>query len=448
MTRTGPQRRVIGVYLTTTTLYILASSVIWGINTLFLLRVAGLSIFQMLLVNTTFTVGQIIFEVPTGVVADTIGRKVALLLGIGTILVSTLVYVGAAQFHWGLGTFMAASVFLGLGFTFQVGTVDAWLVDALAHVGWEGPLEQVFAWGGMVTFPAMLGGTIIGGLLATFLNLSVPYLVRSALLAVAFIAVAVFMKDLGFERRALSVSRFGEETRRIFVTGLRYGWRHRVVRPLLWTSLLTGLFGIFSFYVGQAYWLELLGSRNLYWAVTLVVASGTAAGFVGNTAVRWIMKGSNGRRRAGRVLALFTVLQGLLGLGIAGVGLFTPVADRGVPTLVLAASMWVLNGFLFGAGGPIRAGFINEHIPSAQRATVLSVDALFADVGGSAGQPSLGYVAQQYSIPVAWGIGTLFTLAAAPFYLRADRRAGAAKADPAGPPDAADTAPAPSRAEQ
>jgi len=125
-----------------------------------------------------------------------------------------------------------------------------------------------------------------------------------------------------------------------------------------------------------------------------------------------------------------TVLQGLLGLGIAAVGLFTPLADRGVPTLVMAASMWALSGFLMGAGQPIRASFINEQIPSAERATVLSVDALFGDVGGSAGQPALGYIAQQASIPVAWGIGTLFVLAAAPFYLRADRRAAGMTAAP------------------
>ena len=438
MTRTAPQRRVIGVYLGTTTLYILASSVIWGINTLFLLRVAHLGLFQVLLVNTTFTVGQIIFEVPTGVVADTIGRKLALVLGMSTILVSTLLYVGAAQFHWGIGVFMAASVFLGLGFTFQVGTVDAWLVDALAFVGWEGPLEQVFAWGGMVTFPALLGGTIIGGVLASTLHLSVPYLVRSALLGVALIAVAVFMKDLGFKRSRLTVSRFGEETRRIFVTGLRYGWRHPVVRPLLWTSFLSGLFGIFSFYVGQAYWLELLRSPNAYWVVSVITAAVSATGFLGNLAVRRIMNGPKGRRRAGRILALFTVVQAALGFGIAGVGLFTPVASRGVPTLLLAASMWVLNGFLFGAGGPIRQGFINEQIPSAQRATVLSVDAFFGDVGGSAGQPALGYIAQQASIPVAWGLGTVLALMAAPFYLRADRRAGESTGQPGAGPVPAD----------
>src|SRR5450756_1383380 len=111
-------RRVVAVYLTTSAIFTLATSIIWGVNTLFLLG-AGLSIFQVMLVNTAFTVGQIVFEVPTGVLADTIGRRASFLLASATLLVSTLWYVGAAHFGWGMWSFAGASVLIGLGFTFQ-----------------------------------------------------------------------------------------------------------------------------------------------------------------------------------------------------------------------------------------------------------------------------------------------------------------------------------------
>src|SRR2546429_6681166 len=54
-------------------------SLIWGIDTLFKMG-AGLDIQQVLLTNAAFTLGSMVFEVPTGVVADTVGRRVSLLL--------------------------------------------------------------------------------------------------------------------------------------------------------------------------------------------------------------------------------------------------------------------------------------------------------------------------------------------------------------------------------
>src|SRR5207342_3941434 len=70
----------------------LAASFIWGINTIFLLD-AGLSNFEAFAANAFFTVGMVLFEVPTGIVADTIGRRVSYLLGTVTLAATTLLYV-------------------------------------------------------------------------------------------------------------------------------------------------------------------------------------------------------------------------------------------------------------------------------------------------------------------------------------------------------------------
>ena len=40
---------------------------------------------------------------------------------------------------WGIAGFVVASALIGLGFTFQTGAVDAWMVDALDAAGWTGP---------------------------------------------------------------------------------------------------------------------------------------------------------------------------------------------------------------------------------------------------------------------------------------------------------------------
>ncbi|MDO8964582.1 MAG: MFS transporter [Coriobacteriia bacterium] len=418
MTLTSDQRRVVGVYLTTSGLFTLATSLIWAVNTLFLLG-AGLDIFQVMLVNTTYTVGQIVFEVPTGVIADTVGRKASLLLGIGTLLLSTLLYVAGATAAWGMPAFLAASVLLGLGYTFQTGAADAWLVDALDHAGWPGGKERVFAWGQMTFGSAMLAGTLLGGALGQ-MNLAFPYYARSGILALCFLATMLMLRDWGFTPRPLRASNFAEETRAILTAGVRYGWRDPVVRPLLFVSLIQGVFFMFAFYTSQPFFLELLGMQ-LIWVVAAVQAASAVVGIVGNSLVDRVMRAGDRRRRAGVVLAVITVAQGLLALAIASVGLLVPVAQRGVPVFAAAAVLWLLFSGLMGVGGPVRQAFINEQIPSAQRATVLSVDALFGDVGGSVGQPALGYLAKAVSIPAGWAVGAIALLVSSPLYLTADR---------------------------
>ena len=183
--------RIVRTYLLITGLFNFAASLIWGVDTLFKLH-AGLDIFQVMLTNAAFTFGMVVFEIPTGVVADTLGRRVSFILCVVTLLISTLLYVATAWFHWGFWPFMGTSVLLGLGYTFYTGAVDAWLVDALKATGFAEPMEGVFAKGQMMFGAAMLAGTLGGGLLGQ-IDLAVPYLVRSAtflpLLGVAWFAM-------------------------------------------------------------------------------------------------------------------------------------------------------------------------------------------------------------------------------------------------------------------
>src|SRR5207247_2362715 len=110
-------RTIIRTYFAITGLFNLAMSLIWGIDTLFKMG-AGLDIQQVLLTNAAFTLGSMVFEVPTGVVADTVGRRVSLLLCLVTLFVTTLLYVAIAWRGWGFWAFAWVSVFLGLGYTF------------------------------------------------------------------------------------------------------------------------------------------------------------------------------------------------------------------------------------------------------------------------------------------------------------------------------------------
>jgi len=409
-------RGVIGAYLTTSALFALAASLIWGVNTLFLMD-AGLDIFQVMLVNTAFTVGQIIFEVPTGVIADTIGRKASFMLGNITLVISTLLYVASSQYSWGIWAFFGASILIGLGFTFQTGAVDAWLVDALAFTAYEGARERVFAWGGMVFGGSMLVGTLAGGFLGQ-IDLAWPYVVRAVLLLACFIAAGFMMEDLGFQKRRLRFSTFGAEARKIFDGGVRYGWNNPVVRPLMFVSLTTGVFFLYGFYSWQRYALDLLG-KEFIWVVGVLAAVSAAAGIVGNALVKRIMRTGELRRDPAKVLGVSMIVLTVLvaAMGLVGVVVRTP----GVVPMLVAAVLWTLWGVVFGVVGPIRQTYLNEQVPSAQRATVLSLDAFFNDVGGAGGQPVLGWVAKMWSIPIGFLVGAVFLGISAPLYRTAAR---------------------------
>src|SRR5205085_9589779 len=91
----------------------LAASLIWGINTIFLLD-AGLSNLEAFAANAFFTAGMVIFEVPTGIVADMWGRRVSFLLGTVTLAATTALYVLLWKVHAPFWQWAVVSLLLGL----------------------------------------------------------------------------------------------------------------------------------------------------------------------------------------------------------------------------------------------------------------------------------------------------------------------------------------------
>ena len=411
-------RRIIRTYLGIAASTTLAQSLIWGVNTLFLLSV-GLDIFQVMLVNAAYTVAQVFFEVPTGVIADTLGRRVSYLLAVGIIFVSTLLYMWFGLAGQGVVPFAIASALLGLGYTFYTGAVDAWMVDALHSVDYAGKLEPIFARYGMVFGVFMLVGTTAGGLLGQ-VDLWIPYAVRALVLVPAFLLDLLVMRDLGFAGRKLTLGSFGHETRRIATAGITYGLRDRVVRFIMFATLVQGIFFVYGFYSWQKYFLDLLG-QDLVWVTGVIAACVGLTQILGNALVGRITK-----RVADRGLILM-VAVGVSTVAVIGAAL--------VQQFWVAAPLYLVSTTAFGVYVPVKQGWLNARIPSAERATIISLDALFGDAGMTVGQVGLGYLSQAVSIPAAWLVGGLAQAAALPLLARARR---AERAAPAG--SAADTA--------
>ena len=252
-------------------IYTLAASIIWGVNTLFLLS-AGLSISEVFIANAAWSAGTMIFEIPTGVVADTLGRRFSFLLSVVILAIATLAYVGLAEVGARLAGYVVVSVLIGLGFTFYSGAMEAWLVDGLRFHGYAGELDKVFSRGQIVSGAAMLIGAVGGGVLGQ-INLSIPFIVRSVLLGILFVLALVGMKDLGFEPKDVKLRQLPTEAVRIGRAGVRFGWGHKSLRLLmLGTTAQMGVFA-WAWYAWQPYFLELLGQDTVWWRVSLLPCS-------------------------------------------------------------------------------------------------------------------------------------------------------------------------------
>ena len=398
-------------YLVLTVLTTLAASFIWGVNTLFLLD-AGLDNTQAFAANAFFTLGMVLFEIPTGVVADTRGRRYSFLVGTFSLLVSTVLYwvmwATRAPF-WG---WAIASILIGLGFTFFSGATEAWLVDALADAGFTGQLETVFGRAQVATGAAMLGGSVLGGVVAQLTDLGMPFLLRAGLLLVTAFVAWRSMHDLGFspDRTARPL----KAVRAVLAGAVDGGLRNRPVRWLMIAAPFTAGTGIYIFYALQPYLLQLWGDPNAYSIAGLAAALVAGSQVIGGLLVA-------------RVRHLFRRRTDALLLGgVVGVGLLVAIG--------LAGGFWMALGLvavwsmLSAMVSPLRQSFINGVIPSAQRATVLSFDSLMGSAGGVVVQPVLGRVADVSGYPMSYLVSAGIQTMALPFVLLA--RSEHASSDP------------------
>jgi MFS family permease len=401
----SPQvRRVQNIYLLLTLLSTLSASLIWGVNTLFLLD-AGLSNTEAFTANAFFTAGQVIFEIPTGVLADIWGRRVSYLLGAATLLLSTLLYVAMWRTHAPMWSWAIASVVIGLGFTFFSGATEAWLVDALKFTGFDGNLESVFAKGQVVLGVAMLTGSVAGGFVAQLTNLGMPYIVRSALLGLTLVAAFVFMKDLGFApSRGKSAM---EEVRTVVRASVDNGWRKPPVRWLMLSGPFSMGVGMYAFYALQPYLLELYGDKTAYGVAGVAAALVAGTEILGGLVVPLVR----------RLFARRThVLIGTTIVSIASLAVIGWTSSFWVA--IGAVTFW---GMAFASATPMRQAYLNGLIPSEQRATVLSFDNLMASAGGVVAQPTLGRVADVAGYPASYLVSAVLQVAALPFLALARR---------------------------
>lgn len=397
-------RRIRNIYLVLSQFIWLPTSLIVGVNTLFLLD-GGLNNVQAFAANAIYTLGLVLFEIPTGMVADTFGRRTSYLLGAAVQLLGNLMYFAMWYTHGPFWGWAIASLMLGAGYTFFSGALEAWLVDALRKSGYDGELDPIFAKNQIVTGAAMLVGTIAGGFIAQIASLGVPYLVRAGIQLVSFVTALVLMKEIGFTpERAKS---FVAQVKALAGAGVKYGFKNRPVR---WVMLAAPFYmgtGIYGFYAAQPYLLELYGDIHAIGVAGIAAAGVATTQMVGGFAVPYIRKIIP--RRTHLLLACCTLTTvSLLLMGL-------------IQVFAIVVALLVLWAVAFSVNMPVRQTYINSLIPSRERATVLSFDSMVSSTGGVAFQPVLGRVADASGYAASYLVSGAIAFFGLPFLLLARR---------------------------
>ena len=373
-------------------LYAASWSFLTPVYPVFLLR-RGLDLFQINVVFAVYLIGAFVFEVPTGAIADIIGRKTSFLLSCSIRAVAFAMYWSAQ----GFGDCLKAELVDSIGTTLASGALDAWAVDGMREEGDDRPADRIFARAYFLASPFMMATGMIGAYVAD-VDIALPWPCGAASFAFAGLVAVVLMREN--RKRAPRM----EGPFRVWARTTRDGFATVYRIPTL--VLLCGLTAATSFAVMPAwhYWparLQDLSHQGM-WLLGWVWVLVTLAGMGGNALMPWLVL----RFRRERVLAAAALLRG-------GVLLAAAASANFFPSLFAVVTMQGVRGF----AEPTLQGWMNEHVESGLRATVLSVRAMSFTLGGGVGLLCLGLVARSGGIAAAWGGSALLILVSAPAFL-------------------------------
>ena len=400
------QRHPLLVYLGMEAATSLLFAVIFTASSVYQVSVVGLSAFQLVIVGTTLELSVLLFEVPTGVVADVYSRKLSII--IGYLLVGAgFLLEGSIPVFWAI---LLAQLIWGLGYTFTSGAKQAWITDEIG----ETAAGQAFLRSSQIGQVAALVGLALGMLLGST-RVNLPIQIGGLSLILLALSLAVVMPETGFS----PVPRDQRGTFHTMVATLREGRGMIRRRPALRTILLIGfIYGLYSEGFDRLWVKHLLEdfSRPAFIQFEPIVWIGLSRG----CAMLMAIAATGAMRRksvssSGRTLtrALF-LLTGLLFSSL----LVFALADW----LLLAVTAFWLVYVSRVLINPLYTAWVNQRLDSRVRATVLSLSGQVDALGQIAGGPLVGAVGSLFSVRAALTLSSLLLSPALLIYTRSAAR--------------------------
>jgi len=385
------------IYYLVISLFWLATALPISLLVLFA-QARGLDLFQVGITMGLYSLTIVLLEVPTGGLADTIGRKRVAILAYSVTLLSGMVLLSAFTFPVFLFGFMLS----GVGRALSSGALDAWFVDSLKAADPEFDLQPAFAKVGTYSLLSLgvgtFGGSLIPGLFknlpvdgtAVFTPLSMPLAFAGVVFLLLLLVVIFLVKEELPSTSENSLLNGVREIPGMIKTAVSLTRQNNILLYLLGATSVSGfvLLSLESFW--QPFFANLFGGSegNTVW-FGVIMGGNFLVGMLGNMIVTPVSKALG--KRYGLVAAIFQGLRGIILIGLA--------LQTNLPIAVLLFWLVYLN---MGAVNSPHSTLLNEQIPSEQRSSLLSIESLASYLGSAIGGILLGYVAEQLSISIAW----------------------------------------------
>ncbi|WP_329475245.1 MFS transporter [Kribbella sp. NBC_01484] len=379
------------------------SALTFTLSMVYYVRDAGLDPLQMVLVGTTLELACFLFEIPTGLVADLYSRRLSVIIGVALIGAGFLLQGLVPAFL----AILAAQVLWGLGYTFTSGADQAWITD---EIGTE-RASTVFVRSQQISLAAKIAGTVTAGALG-LINLPLPMTLSGAGMILLALTLAVFMPEQNFRRTPPEERETFRQMAETFKHGLAVARRRPVVRTLVVISLISGLSSeafdrLWSVKILNFDFPTVFGTSDPAFWFTVLALIGTLLSLVSSVALNRLSPDRMSATHPNGVLAL------LSGLQVVGVIAF---ALLGHLWLALGA-MW-LNTIAGTLAYPIESAWLNRHVDSRSRATVISMVSQSNAIGQVVGGPPLGALAGRTSLRTALLASGLILTPIPALYLR------------------------------
>ena len=324
-----------------------------------------ISMFKVLILQSWFSVWVFILEIPTGAVADKIGRKHSLVMGSSIIAIATLVYGSVPSFS----IFLLAEFLFAIGYALNSGADQALLYDTIKSQGREEESKQIMGKADATMLAGMMVAAPIGSLIASKYGLNAPQLMTAVpMFIAAFVAWSIPEPRIHSDSQSLHYLE-------IIKQGFKSIIHNRVIRTLAFDSVVVSAAAYFVVWFYQPFMKE-LGIPIIYFGLAHAVLL-----------ISEILVSSN-----------FTFMEKILGTGksylrnsallVTAVFIFAAVFPHWVSLILLIT--------IGGGVGYTRATYIasiaNKHIDSKHRATVLS---------------SIGMLRRLALVPLNPGIGAI-----------------------------------------
>ncbi|MBC8506040.1 MAG: MFS transporter [Anaerolineales bacterium] len=384
-------------------------SIVLAATQLYRVQTVGLNPLQLVLVGTTIEITVFIFEIPTGIVADVYSRRASVIIGTFLLGIGFLVEASIPLF----GIVISAQVILGVAWTFISGAHSAWIAD---EVGVEN-VGQVY----LRSTQYRRIGSLLGIPLFVLLG-NVSYRLPIAVGGALFLCVALFrlltMPEDGFQT-TLNEER---DTWNEMVATLKGGIQLARLKPVLMTFAVIAIFvGLYSEGYDRLTEAHFIGQFNfplLPWGgdpfvswFALMRVMGIFLGLGATELARRRLDTSDNLKVARALQGIY----GLISLGLLGFAWSTNFYWALLATLVVDTAR--------GVTVPLIDTWINKHIESKVRATMLSMTAQLDAFGQMFGGPIVGLVGNLRSIRAALTASAMLIIPVVPLYGRTIRQA-------------------------